>query len=62
MVVLMADLETLAPRNLERDSHVLRQDTVELFHRMMLPWQDQTRFPVIDTTSMTVDETVAAID
>ena len=62
MVVLMADLETLAPRNLERDSHVLRQDTVELLHRMMLPWQDQTRFPVIDTTSMTVDETVASID
>ncbi len=62
MVVLMADLETLAQRNLERDSHVLRQDTVELLHRMMLPWRDQTRFPVIDTSSMTVDETVAAVD
>ncbi len=63
MVILLPSLERCLERNALRTGvSLLRRETVEMIHPMMTPWREQTEFPVIDNTDMTVDQTVAAID
>ena len=63
LVVLFADLPLLLERN-ERDRRGHRRllpETMEMIYRDMLPWRSAD-VPLIDTTHLSEEDTVAAID
>ena len=65
MVVLLPTLAIVARRNRRRrdgDHPPLPTDLVRTIYEMMLPWVQQSRFPVIDTSTLSIAETVAAIN
>ena len=62
MVVLLPDFASLPDRNRGRRGHrKLTATTLRTIYDMMVPWREQDEFPVIDTSGMSVEETVQAI-
>lgn len=62
LVILLPDFSCLPDRNRGRRGHrQLTLTTLRTIYDMMLPWRDQGDFPVIETTGMSVAETVIAI-
>ena len=62
MVVLLPDFASLPDRNRGRRGHrELTVKTLRTIYDMMLPWREQDEFAVIDTSGLSVEETVKAI-
>lgn len=62
MVILLPDFDVLPSWNRRRRGHrQLTVKTLRTIYDMMLPWREQDEFPVIDTTGMSVEQTVKAI-
>lgn len=58
LMILLPSYETVAARNaLRQGRRLLAPDMLRTIYDMMLPWRDQTDFPVIDTSSLTVAQT-----
>jgi predicted kinase len=62
LIVLLPQFEYLIERNQYRTGHrLLSEAMLRTIYEMMLPWRDQTAFPVIDNSEMSVEETVRAV-
>jgi chloramphenicol 3-O-phosphotransferase len=62
MIVLLPSYEAVAARNARRHGRrLLSPAMLATIYEMMLPWRDQQRFPVIDTSSLSIAETARAI-
>jgi hypothetical protein len=54
----MPGFESVHERNALRDeSRRLPEDMLRKIYDMMLPWREQTRFPVFDSSSWSIAET-----
>lgn len=62
LVVLLPKFEYLVERNQNRSGHRLLSETMlRTIYEMMLPWRDQSAFPVIDNSELSIEETVARL-
>lgn len=62
MIVLLPSYEAVAARNARRHGRrLLAPAMLATIYEMMLPWREQQRFPVIDTSSLSIAETAQAI-
>jgi predicted kinase len=62
MVVLLPDFAGLPDRNRGRRGHrELTVKTLRTIYDMMLPWREQDEFAVINTSDMSIEETVQVI-
>lgn len=62
LIVLLPTFEYVLERNQYRSGRrLLSQDMLRVIYEMMLPWRDQRDFPIIDTSALSVEETVARL-
>ncbi len=62
LVVLLPKFEYLIERNQHRTGNrLLSEAMLRTIYEMMLPWRDQTAFPVIDNSDLSIEETVRAV-
>ncbi len=62
LVVLLPEFEYVIERNMYRTGHrLLSERMLRIIYEMMVPWRNQTAFPVIDNSQLTIDETVARL-
>jgi hypothetical protein len=62
-IALLPDEATVIKRNAYRhERRLLAPDMLHVIYEMMKPWRDQERFPVIDTTRLTISEVALAIE
>ena len=58
LIILLPSYATVAVRNAQRHGRrLLAPDMLRTIYDMMLPWEDQRDFPVIDTSSLTIAQT-----
>ncbi len=63
VVVLLPTYEVIAERNARRHGRrLLAPAMLRAIYDMMTPWSQQRRFPTIDTSALTVEETASAIE
>jgi adenylate kinase family enzyme len=63
VVVLAPSLDLVLARNTQRTSHRrLTPETVRAIYELMAPWRDAPKVTVIDTTGLTVEQSVVALD
>ncbi|HEX8981848.1 MAG TPA: AAA family ATPase [Ktedonobacterales bacterium] len=62
LIALLPHFEAVSARNAQRTgSRLLAPDMLRTIYDMMEPWRDQSSVPVIDTTSLSIEETAQAI-
>lgn len=62
-LVLLPSLDAILQRNqLRAGARRLEESMLRVIYEMMEPWCEQSDVPVIDTTDLTVEETVAEIE
>ncbi len=62
LVVLLPKFEYVVERNQGRTGHrLLSEAMLRTIYDMMVPWRDQQIFPVIDNSTLSIEETVARL-
>src|SRR5579885_177830 len=62
LVVLLPEFEYGIERNMYCTSHrLLSESMLRIIYEMMVPWCNQTTFPVIDNSQLTIDDTAARL-
>lgn len=62
-IVLLPSFDAILQRNqLRTGARLLDGSMLRVIYEMMEPWREQAAVPVIDTTRLTVEETVAEIE
>ncbi len=62
LIVLLPTYETVAERNALRSGRrLLEHPMLRTIYDMMLPWRQRLDIPIIDTTSLTIAETVSEV-
>lgn len=62
LVTLLPDEASIIARNAQRHGRrLLTTDLLHVIYAMMEPWRDQQRFPVLDTSALSIAETALAI-
>ena len=63
VVILLPRFDKIVERNLQRFDHApLPADMLRTIYDMMMPWESQNSFPVIDNSDLSLEETVDTID